>query len=75
MSTGRLKDLAKGKRSDLDNWQADVTAELQIVAAVTSTGRVQKSRSRSRSGSRGRSGRSERSGRRGRSAARRRGGC
>lgn len=71
-STGPLKDLVKGRKSDLDNWQADVTTEHPIVAAATSTGRVQKSRSRSRSGSRGRS---ERSGRPDRSAARRRGGC
>lgn len=74
-STGPLKDLVKGRKSDLGNWQADVTTEHQIVAAATSTGRVQKSRSRSRSDSRGRSGRSGRSGRLGRSAARRRGGC
>lgn len=71
----QLIDLVKGMKSDLDNWQADVTAELQIVAAVTWTERVQKSRSRSRSDSRGRSGQSERSGRPGRFATRRRGGC
>lgn len=31
----QLIDLVKGMKSDLDNWQADVTTELQIVAAVT----------------------------------------